>query len=386
MSLMNTLSPMPGRQFVSGDGSWLVDVNGDRVLDFYADTGTASMGYHSPEMVAALRRILDERIPAHSPMVVRHTERERAAERLAKACGMDKVFFCTSGAEAVEASIKCARKTQWDRGQGHRVDIYAWRDAFHGRTLATLAAGDGPTYHHTGFGPLPAGFKRFFDIDDIRPDAAAVLLAPVMSNYTLITYPTQWLRDLRAYCDKHGILLIFDEVQTGSGRAGGNITYGQRIGVQADIIAVAKGMAMGLSCGACLARGAAAEAFTPGAHFSTFGGQPTAMVFVNAMLDWLGKPGTIEDIVNKGEYMRGRIGAFPWVSNVRGTGMLVGFDIDVDKIALARECLARGLLVGAFRPGPGPLKLTPPLNISVAEIDHGLNVLAKSYNEVRSCS
>jgi acetylornithine/succinyldiaminopimelate/putrescine aminotransferase len=386
MSLMNTLTPMPGRTFVSGDGSWLVDQRGERVLDFYADTGTASMGYHSPEMAAALRRILDERIPAHSPNVIRHTERDRAAERLAKACGMDKVFFCTSGAEAVEAAMKCARKVQWDRGQGNRVDIYAWRDAFHGRTLATLAAGDGPTYHHTGFGPLPAGFKRFFDIDDIRPDAAAVLLAPVMSNYTLITYPDAWLRDLRAYCDKHNILLIFDEVQTGSGRTGGNITYGQRIGVQADIIAVAKGMAMGLSCGACLARGAAAEAFTPGSHFSTFGGQPTAMVFVNAMLDYLAAPGTIDDINAKGRQLREGLASHLWATNVRGVGMLVGFDIDVDKIVFARECLSRGLLIGAFRPGPGPVKLTPPLNITRAEIAHGLDIMARSYNEVRACS
>lgn len=382
-TLMNTLNFLPGRVFVGGRGSWLEDQDGDTVLDFYADTGTASLGYHPPEMEAVLRRILEQHLPAHSPLVVRHEERDRAAYRLRNACDMDRVFFCTSGAEAVEASIKCARKTQWDRGQGHRVDVYAWRDAFHGRTLATLAAGDGPTYHHTGFGPLPAGFKRFYDIDDIRPDAAAVLLAPVMSNYTLIVYPDGWLRDLRAYCDKHGILLIFDEVQTGSGRTGGRLTYGQKIGVMPDIVALAKGVAMGLATGACLARGDAANAFTPGSHFSTFGGQPVAMAFVNGMLDYLLSPGAVDDIDDKGAYIRGKLAELRWPRDIRGAGMLNGFDIDKDKMAFAAECFKRNLLVGAFRPGPGPVKLTPPLNIRRSEIDWGMAVMAEAYEATR---
>jgi len=377
--LMNTLKFVPGRTFVAGDGNWLVDTDGGKALDFYCDTGTASMGYHPEAMQEVLKRILKERLPVHSPLVFRHTERDRAAQRIVQATGMDRVFFCNSGAEAVEASIKCARKTQYDRGQGHRVNVYGWRNAFHGRTFGALALGDGPTYHHTGFGPMPSGFKRFHVIEDIRPDAAAVCLAPVFGNYDLIVYDTGWLRDIRAYCDEHGILLIFDEVQSGSGRTGG-ITYGQKVGVHPDILALAKGVAMGASCGACLARGDAAEAFTPGSHFSTFGGQPLSAAFVNGMLDYLLAPGTIPDIEAKGEYMRQLFKErLPWAKNVRGAGLMNGFDIDVEKMEFANECLKRDLLVGLFRPGPGPVKITPPLTVTRDEIKWGVSVLAAAY-------
>jgi len=295
---------------------------------------------------------------------------------------MDRVFFCNSGSEAVEASVKVARKTQFDRGCPERVNVYGWRNAFHGRTFGALALGDGPAYHHKGFGPHPAGFKRFHVIEDIRPDAAAVCLAPVFGNYGLIVYPDQWIQDLRGYCDDNGILLIFDEVQSGSGRTGG-ITYGQRIGVLPDIVALAKGVAMGASCGACLARGDAAEALTPGSHFSTFGGQPLAAAFLNGMLDYLLAPGTIDDINDKGEFTRQQFREkLPWAKNVRGVGLMNGFDIDIEKLAFANECLKRDLLVGLFRPGPGPVKVTPPLTVTKDEIAWGVDVMAESYRAV----
>lgn len=383
-SLMNTLRFAPGRHFVSGDDNWLIDANGGRALDFYSDTGTASMGYHSEHMREVLKRALEERIPAHSPLVFRQVERDRAANRLTAATGMDRVFFCNSGTEAVEAAIKCARKTQYERGRAHRVDVYTVPNGFHGRTYGSLAAGDGPTYHHEGFGPLPSGFKRFRNIEDIRTDAAAVLLAPVFGNNDVIVYPDGWLAELKAYCDHHDILLIFDEVQSGSGRTGGRITYGQKVRVLPDILTLAKGVAMGVSCGACLARGDAAEAFTPGSHFSTFGGQPLQSAFVNGMLDYLLAVGTIEDINVKGDYMRQLFAEkLPWARNIRGTGLLTAFDIDIEKLAFAQSCLDKDLLVGLFRGGPGAVKITPPLTITVEEIKWGVDVLAAAYEDTK---
>lgn len=379
--LMNTLKFQP-RTFVSGKENFLIDSEGDAYLDFYTDTGTASLGYNGKVQRDVLRGLLSGDVPLHSPNVFEFSDRNKAARRVAEATGMSRVFFCNSGAEAVEAAIKVARLTQFKRGTG-RVDIWGWRDSFHGRSLATLALGDGPEYHRRGFGPLPPGFCTFNEIEDIRKDAAAVCLAPVYGNYDLHVYDIDWLCRLAAYCLDNGILLIFDEVMTGAGRTG-HYTYGDRIKVEPDIIAMAKGMAGGAPVGACAARGDASIAFEPGTHFSTFGGSPFSCAFVNAMLDWLqsseGRPEVIEA---KGMRMREGLQAMPWAENVRGVGLLNGFNlVDVDKLHFARQCLERNLLVGLFRPGPGPVKITPPLTITDAEIDWGLQVMDDAYRSL----
>lgn len=385
--LMNTLK-FVDRNFVSGEGSWLIDDLGVRCLDFYADVGTASLGYNSPQHDEVLLKIMQDKIPVHTPMVFKNVTREAAAADLCNLTGMERVFFCNSGAEAVEAAIKCARLTQYKAGRPNRVDVYGVNNGFHGRTLATLALGDGPEYHHTGFGPLPSGFKHFDPRSDlrrqIRPDAAAVCIAPVFGNNDVQLYSDKGMATLKSYCEDNGILLIFDEVQSGSGRTGFSATYAQRIGIRPDIITLGKGVAMGASCGAMLAHSAAAEAFTPGSHFSTFGGQPLAASFVSGMVKYLTKE-NMHDIETKGNYLQRALWErCKWAANVRGVGMLVAFDLlGVNKLEFAAHALNRNLLLGLFRSGPGPVKITPPLNTTREEIDWGIERLNEAYNDCK---
>lgn len=380
--LMSTLD-FRDKTFGPGSDSHLIEVpSGGAFLDFFADVGTAALGYASTQQREVLMRLLNEHIPLHAPNLYRHAERDTAARRLTEATGMRRVFFCNSGAEAGEAAIKLARLHQHKKRRSQldeeRWVISGYEGGFHGRTLATLAAGDGPPYHREGFGPLPAGFEHFVKIANIPQDAAAVILAPVFGNNDVVVYPDGWLEELRDYTTRNGILLIFDEVQTGAGRAGLHYTYAQRVGVEPDILTLGKGVAMGVPTGVCLARGEVAEAFTPGTHFSTFGGNPLCCAFVNAMLDWT-TPDNLELVEQKGHTIRDGMAELGWARNVRGLGMLLAFDLDKDCLEFSRECLKRGLLVGAFRPGPGPVKVTPPLNITRSDAAKGITIMAEAY-------
>lgn len=347
-------------------------------LDFFADVGTASLGYASEEQRAALQYMLDNHIPVHAPNLYRHKERDRAAARITNLMAMDKVFFCNSGTEAVEAAIKLARKYQHDNGERFRRDIWTYRGGFHGRTYGGLAAGDGPEHHYKGFGLLPEDFHKFTTIEEIPTSAAAVMLAPVFGNNDVRVYQDGWLKQLREYTERHGILLVFDEVQTGSGRTG-KPTYAQKIGVKPDIITLAKGVGMGCPVGAVLANKDVAAAFTPGSHFSTFGGNPLSAVFVNGMIDWLEAPGNLDSVEINGRHLRQQFIRLGWPQNVRGEGMLIAFDIDVDSLEFSKLCLAEGLLIGAFRPGAGPVKITPPLNTNVGYLQIGLDIMDRAY-------
>lgn len=395
--LMDTLD-FRGRMFDRGRGPWLHSPDDDvEFLDFFTDVGTASLGYDAPEHQEVLKRLIDG-VPIHAPNLYRSPERERAAKRLCQATDMHRVFFCNSGTEAVEAAIKLARLVQMRR-HGPRVagdetiigekplkgaltpkryKIASYTSGFHGRTLGSLACGDGPVYHEWGFGPEPEGFVKFEQIHHIPTDAAAVVLAPVFGNNDVQTYSELWLRDLKAYCRQHGILLVFDEVQSGSGRCGQTFTYGQRIGVMPDIVTLAKGIGMGFPVGACLARGEAAKAFKPGTHFSTFGGNPISCAFVNGMLDWATED-KLSNVTHMGEFIRSELRTFPFAKNVRGVGMLNAFDIEEDTIEYAAACMEAGVLIGAFRSGPGPVKVTPPLNIEYDQAKLGLSRMAQAY-------
>jgi acetylornithine/N-succinyldiaminopimelate aminotransferase len=381
--LMHTLELRGGPRFVGGDGPWLWDEANQKYLDFFCDVGTSSLGYASKEQRVVLSRLLCDFVPLHAPNLYLHTERDRAAERICRATGMDKVFFCNSGAEAAETAIKLARLYQYKRHGAGRHAIACHKGGFHGRTLATLAAGDGPPYHREGFGPLPSGFFHFptmpgaLDrLDELNEanNLAAVMLAPVAGNNDVQEFPEEWLHQLRAWCDETGVLLVFDEVQTGAGRSGTRYTYAEREGVRPDILTLGKGVAMGVPTGVCLARAEVAEAFTPGSHFSTFGGNPLCAAFVNGMLDWC-TPENLVMVEGKGMHLKRHLAMSGWAKNVRGPGMLIAFDIDVDTIDFAMACLESGLLVGAFRRGPGTVKVTPPLNASLDDLQLGLALM-----------
>lgn len=376
--LMDTLNRVPNVVFKSGNGATLRDQHDRDWLDFFADVGTASLGYCSAHAEMALNLMVHERIPVHAPNLYNFGERSMAAERLCKMTGMERVFFSNSGAEGVEAALKMARLKAWHNGET-RTLIVGIQGAFHGRTLATLAAGDGPPYHTEGQGPLPEGFLSLPAEalpGAIPPNAAGVVLAPVFGNNDVREYSMRWHQDLAEYCASAGIALIYDEVQTGAGRSG-DVTYAKRLGIKPDIMMLAKGIAMGAPVAATLANGPYAHAITPGRHFSTFGGNPFSAAMVNGMIDWLNRPGNLLEANSVGERLRGGLRAMG-CKNVRGPGMLVAFDHDGDCLELAERCRKHRLLIGAFREGPGPVKITPPLNITMHELEDGMQRLAKA--------
>lgn len=383
--LMNTLNQY-APEFISGEGPYLLTRQGDRYLDFFCDVGTSSLGYCSGEHERVFLDMKGGRIPIHVPNLFNFEERNIAAERLCYFTKMDKVFFCNSGTEAVEAAIKLARLYQYRRFErdftyepGKRF-IYTVKGSFHGRTLGSLSAGDGPPHHTEGFGPLTGGFRKFESLEEIDPHLAiAVLIAPVFGNNDVLEYDRNWLVDLRTKCNDHNITLIFDEVQTGAGRCG-NFTYAKKIGVQPDVMTMAKGIAMGCPVGACLAMKPFSETFTSGTHFSTFGGNPIGMAHVNGMLDYLEYPHHMESINDKSVHVKSVLKKIGYPKNVRGTGLLIAYDSPHDVLELGQECLKRGLLIGAFRKGPGPVKITPPLNIAKVDLDRGLTILEQAHS------
>lgn len=355
--------------FIGGHGSYLVADGGQEYLDFFTDVGTASLGYGGPRHDAVLKKLAHG--PVHAPNLFQYKSRNDAAANLCEATGMDRVFFSNSGAEAVEAALKLARKFQ-NSLTGKDGGIWSYKGGFHGRTTSLIWVGDGAPYHREGFGSRPPDLgNHFTEISQIPHNAQAVILAPVFGNNDVRVYPVTWLGELRAYCTQYGITLIFDEVQTGAGRAGGHITFAQKVGVIPDILTMAKGIAMGAPVGVTLACGPVADTFTPGSHWSTFGGNPLSCAFVNGMLDYL-TASEVEEINSKGKFLMRILKIMPWANNVRGEGMLIAFDTHLDTKAFAAAALEQGVIIGAFRSGPGAVKLTPPLNITRSEIMSGL--------------
>ena len=265
--------------FERGEGAWLVATNGDRYLDFTSGVAVNALGHAHPHLVEAITE--QARKVWHVSNLYRIPEAERVAERLCAASFADVVFFCNSGAEAMECAIKMARKYQSASGKPERFRIITYEGAFHGRTLATLAAG-GQKKYLDGFGPVVEGFDQvpFGDLEAtkraIGPQTAAILIEPIMGEGGVRVVPPEFLRALRKLCDDNGLLLVFDEVQTGVGRTGELFAY-QRCGVTPDIMALAKALGGGFPLGACLATAEAAKGMTAGTHGSTFGGNPLAM-------------------------------------------------------------------------------------------------------------
>ncbi len=282
--------------FERGEGAWLVSTTGERYLDFSGGVAVNVLGHAHPHLLAALNEQAQK--VWHVSNLYRVPQAERLAERLCAISFADLVFFCNSGAEAMECSIKVARKHHAASGHPERYRIITFEGAFHGRTLATLAAGGSKKYLE-GFGPVVEGFDQvpFGDLEAVKraigPATAAVLIEPIMGEGGVRVVPNAFLSALRELCDQHGLLLMFDEVQTGVGRTGHFFAY-ERTGVAPDILALAKGLGGGFPVGACLATAAAGKGMTAGTHGSTFGGNPLAMAVSNAVVDVLLAPGFLE--------------------------------------------------------------------------------------------
>ena len=377
--------------FTRGRGARLWDEEGREFIDFGSGIAVNSFGHAHPHLVEALTRQAGELW--HTSNLYRIPAGERLAERLCAVSFADTVFFCNSGAEAVEAAIKTARKHHSSKGDPGRYRVITFEGAFHGRTLATIAAGGKPQYLD-GFGPACPGFDQVppGDLEAVRAaiggETAAILVEPVQGEGGLEVMPSSFLAGLRRLCDEHGLLLIFDEVQCGMGRTGHLFAH-EASGTRPDIMALAKALGGGFPIGACLATAEAARGMSAGAHGSTFGGNPLAMAVGNAVMDIVEEPGFLEGVRRRGERLAAAleklVADFPRVFEAtRGTGMMLGLKCALPNTQVARAAFDAGvLLVGA---GGNVVRLLPPLTIGDEEMDEGLARLRKAARALSETS
>lgn len=366
--------------FEKGDGAWLTTTDGRRMLDFASGVAVNSLGHAHPALVAALKAQAEK--VWHVSNLYRIPEQERFAETLCRASFADKVFFANSGAEAVECALKTARRYQFVSGHPERYRIITFAGAFHGRTLTALAATGNPKYLE-GYGPAAEGFDQveLGDLEAVKAkigaETAAILIEPIQGEGGVRLVPGHFLRALRELCDHHGLMLVFDEVQTGIGRTGKLFAY-EWSGVTPDILASAKGIGGGFPIGACLATAEAAKGMTPGTHGSTFGGNPLAMAVGQAVLDVILADGFLEAVQRKGLFFKQRLAAVvdahpDLVAEVRGEGLLVGVRCKVPVAEVGAAMRDQDLLgVGA---GENVIRLLPPLIVSEDELDEGVRRL-----------
>ena len=366
--------------FERGEGAWLISTTGDRYLDFGGGIAVTSVGHAHPHLVEALTRQGGKLW--HISNLYENPEGERFARRLADATFADLVFFANSGAEANEAAIKMARRRQAVGGHPERYRIITFEGAFHGRTLATIAAG-GQKKYLEGFGPKVEGFDQRPVTDlaaveaAIGPETAGVLIEPIQGEGGVRAIPQVFLRGLREICDRHDLLLIFDEVQTGVGRTGKLYAY-EWSGIHPDILTTAKGIGAGFPMSACIATADAARGLTVGVHGTTFGGNPLAMAIGNAVLDIVLEPGFLERVAEKGLLLRQRLAELQdrrprVIEEIRGEGLMVGVKLKVPPGEFASAALAEKLLV--IPAGDNVVRLLPPLVVSDVEINEGVRRL-----------
>lgn len=368
--------------FEKGEGAWLVSRRGERYLDFGAGIAVNSVGHSHPHVVAALVEQAGKLW--HTSNLFEIPEGERLAQRLVDATFADRVFFTNSGAEANEGAIKMARRWQHVNGRPERYRILTFEGAFHGRTLATIAAG-GQKKYLEGFGPKVEGFDQvpFGDHEAMRaaigPETAAILVEPIQGEGGIRPVPHQCLRGLRALCDEAGLLLIYDEVQTGVGRTGKLFAH-EWAGPEArpDIMTVAKGIGGGFPMGAILCTEEAGSALAPGTHGTTFGGNPLAMAVGNAVLDVVLADGFLEDVRRTGLLLKQRLAALrdrhpDVIEEVRGEGLMIGLRCRVpngDLVSAMRDQKMIGIAAG-----DNVVRLLPPLIVRDEETAEALRRL-----------
>lgn len=359
--------------FERGDGAWLTATTGERFLDFGGGIAVASLGYGHPHLVAAL--IEQGGKLWHTSNLFQIPQAERLAERLVAASFADYVFFTNSGAEAVEGAIKTARKYQSVSGSPEKFHAITFEGAFHGRTLATIAAGGNPKYID-GFGPKVEGFDPvpFGDIEAVKaaigPQTGAILVEPIQGEGGIRVAAPEFLRALRELCDRHGLLLIFDEVQSGVGRTGKLFAY-ELFGVAPDIMAIAKGIGGGFPLGAFLTTQEAGKGMTVGTHGTTFGGNPLATSIGNAVLDVVLAPGFIENVGLMGLRLKQSLAELKdrhpgVIAEIRGEGLMLGVALRLPVNEFAAAARAEKILV--IPAGENVARLLPPLIIGEGEI------------------
>ncbi|MEX1306443.1 MAG: aspartate aminotransferase family protein [Rhodovibrionaceae bacterium] len=366
--------------FERGEGAYLYTAEGERYLDFMAGIAVCALGHAHPHLVAALQEQAGKLW--HCSNVFRIPGGERLADRLVEETFAERVFFCNSGAEALEASIKLTRKYQDDTGQPDRWRIVTCNGAFHGRTLTTISAAGNPA-HLKGFAPDAPGFDHvaFNNLNELRnaitDETAGILVEPVQGEGGVRAAQLDFLKGLRAVCDEYGLLLIFDEVQCGMGRTGKLFAH-EWAGIAPDVMAVAKGLGGGFPIGACLATEKASIGMTPGTHGTTFGGNPLAMASGNAVLDVILGDGFLERVDGVARRLWRELEALvarhPAVlEDVRGAGLMLGLKCKLEnRLLLAKLRERKMLAVGA---SDNVLRLLPPLIVGESEVGEAIDKL-----------
>ena len=369
--------------FDRGEGVRVFTPEGEEYLDFGAGVAVTSCGHAHPRLVKALtdqaQRIW------HTSNLYQMPGQEMLAQRLTEATFADTVFFTNSGAEALECSIKMARKYHAAQGHPERFRLITFEGAFHGRTLATIAAG-GQAKYIEGFGPKVDGFDQvpFGDIDAVKAAiteaTAGMLIEPIQGEGGIRPVPNEFLRALRSLCDEHGLLLLFDEVQCGIGRTGKLFAH-EWAGVTPDIMAIAKGIGGGFPLGACLATENAAQGMIAGTHGSTFGGNPLATAVGNAVLDVVMAPGFLEGVQDRSLYLKQKLAALKdahptVIEDIRGFGLMMGIKCKVPNTELQAAAMDEHLLtIGA---GDNVVRLLPPLVVADSDIDDAIGRLDRA--------
>jgi acetylornithine/N-succinyldiaminopimelate aminotransferase len=386
--LYDTYSRAPLR-FERGEGVWLITETGERYLDFGAGVAVTSVGHGNPQVVAALKDQADK--VWHLSNIYEVPGQEKLAKRLTDATFADKVFFTNSGAEALECAIKTARRYQFSKGHPERFHIITFEGAFHGRTLATIAAG-GQEKYLEGFGPKAPGFDQvpFGDIEAVRAaitdNTAGILIEPVQGEGGVRPATPEFMKVLRQLCDEHGLLLILDEVQTGVGRTGRLFAY-EWSGITPDIMAVAKGIGGGFPLGACLATAEAASGMKAGTHGSTYGGNPLAMAVGSAVLDIILADGFLQHVRDITLVFRQGLASlkdrYPDViEDIRGEGLMLGIKAAIPSAELLKEIRAAHLL--AIPAGDNVIRLLPPLVVTAEEAREGISRIERAAENIRA--
>ena len=384
---MTTQAIMPtyGRlnvEFIKGEGCWLIDKDGRRYLDALSGLGVVALGHAHPAIAEAITTQGGALL--HTSNLYRIPNQERLADRLAALSGMENMFFSNTGAEACECAIKIARLYGHKKGIAEPAIIVA-DNAFHGRTMATLTA-TGNRKVQAGFEPLVSGFVRvpFNDLESIKQAAThnqnivAVFIEPIQGEGGIQVADQAYLQGLRALCDDKGWLLMIDEVQSGNGRTGQFFSY-QHADILPDVVTTAKGLANGVPIGVCLAANQAARVLGPGNHGSTFGGNPLSCAAAHAVLDVFEREQIVGRAASMGQYLRDKLASalqgVNGVKEIRGQGLMIGIELEVDCAELVGQALEEGLLINVT--AGSVVRLLPPLILSEEEADHISEILGR---------
>ncbi len=356
-----------------GEGRYLYDIEGKKYLDMMGGIAVNLLGYNDPGLNQSLKEVIDNGL-LHCSNIYWNKWAIEAAEKLTTLSEMERVFFCNSGAEANEGAIKMARK--WGAG---RSEIITMENSFHGRTLGSLSA-TGQTKYQEAFKPMVGGFKyaQYNDLESVKelvnPNTCAIMVEVIQGEGGIKVAQEEFLKGIKEVCDEHNLLLIFDEVQCGLGRTGHHFAW-QQMGIQPDIMTLAKGLGSGVPIGAIVAGSKAASIFVPGDHGATFGGNLLSSAAANYVLDYISNGGFLERVQKSSQALIEGLNKIQsdLIKEVRGVGLMVGMELTIPVREVVDKCREAGLLIGSA--GEKTLRFVPPLTITRAEIVEGLAIL-----------